>query len=519
VATYTAPDYSNCGFPTCYAAPEVLQCNLFGGGAGCGAWPVCGAPPVGWDTCHDVAGFCYGLGDRIYCNNAGGPVTPPSSNPWWFQTADCDCYPGLGYLCLCPACCPLCATGSFEEASGLCEEGAWDCDDCPEGTVCDEGCERCVSIEPPQPCWEWNPDTCQWEDPRDNPPCPGVLTGCVFDEETCSWTCDPPPCDPDECWSEETCSCVATCVPGQCCCVATGRCINCNEPPCSTELNCLWNSVSCVWACDLPTCPPGEAYEYSLCACRPECPEGEHWCELTLTCVAMGDPDCKEELDCEWSAALCAWVCDNPETKCGPNREWLGEPDCRCEGSGGVWNLHTPIGHYHIADDLGGIRYRRAPDTVPPFTLDVAVTADTADRSPHMIRAWDGRIILVWVRGTDVLESVSDDEGETWQAEATVFTGATQCTIAKERQTGQILRAALVANEVVLTRQYPGDVAPSAEFPALVNPGATPLALDDAGFHLSWAPEGPGRWLLVGVDTGEVVNYASPDDGETWELL
>ncbi len=156
---------------------------------------------------------------------------------------------------------------------------------------------------------------------------------------------------------------------------------------------------------------------------------------------------------------------------------------------------------------------------MPPFAVDVAVTADTADRSPRMVRDGDNRIILTWLRFADVLEVFSDDDGETWSEPLTVFTGATQTTINVDEATGLVLRGALISNEVVVSRQYPGDAAPGVEIPATVYPGAPPLELDDAGFHFSMAHEGPARWVLTGVAGGEVVNYASADDGATWELL
>ena len=309
----------------------------------------------------------------------------------------------------------------------------------------------------------------------------------------------------------------AYCNEGDQYCEADGLCHEQDEPECKEALHCEWDPATCEWVCDDPStiCEgPGEEFDYCLCACVPGCPEGYYYSGSALDCVA--EPECKDALHCRRFPPDCDYVCDDPDTICGPTREWLGEPDCRCEGSGGVWNLHTPIGHYHVADDLSGIRYRRAEDTAPPFTLDVAVTADTTDSSPRMVRDSYGRILLLWLRGTDVYETYSDDEGETWATATVIHMATTQVTIAKDRQTGMLLRGFLVDNALVLTRQYPGDAAPSEEIAAQLYPGPVPLTLDDAGFHLSAAPEGPARWLLVGVLSGAAVNYASSDDGETW---
>jgi hypothetical protein len=422
--------------------------------------PTCGSGFATWDG---ECATCTGL-------PTGGGITS-----WYFNPEDCLCYPDYG-----------------------------------------AGPELC----PPGNCWCATTGNCI---SCTDPSCPGV-TECNWNSAYCRFECDGlPHCDPGDGWDPATCSCVELCTPGNCWCEGSSRCINCEDPDCAVELNCAWNEVLCEWECDDPQylCDTGYDWEPSLCECVPECPDGECWCQLSTACVdCSSEPECKEELNCEWDATICDWVCDDPDTKCG-TRTWLGEPDCRCEGGGGVWNLHIPIGHYFVVDDLaGGITVQRAEDTVPPFTLSVAVTGDSADRAPRMIRDWDGRLVLVWIRGSDALESVSDDDGETWQAEATIFMSVSQVDIAKDRNTGLKLRSArdTATGEISVTREYPGDATPSASFPALVNPGATPLVLDDTGFHLSHAPEGPGRWLLVGVDTGEVVNYASADDGATWEL-
>ncbi len=341
--------------------------------------------------------------------------------------------------------------------------------------------------------------------------------GCWFEREALACPADYPYFYPDGAGS-------GICIDEDCgedakWCEATCECVDTEEPPCADELNCRWDYDTCAWECDDPEtlCAEGETWNYTRCRCEPDCPEGEQYCIPSNECVEAPDPECKDELHCTWNPDACAWICDNSETICGPTREWLGTPDCRCEGSGGVWNLHTPIGHYHVADDLSGIRYRRAEDTVPPFTLDVAVTADTTDRSPRMVRDADGRIILLWLRGTDCYQALSDDEGETWSTATIIHMATTQVTIAKDRTTGMILRGYLVSNELIVTRQYPGEAAESADIPAMLHPGPVALELDDAGFHFSHAPEGPGRWLLAGVVSGAAANFASADDGETWE--
>lgn len=465
-------------------------------------------PPY-WDTqsCPPTIGGVVIAGYEDFtqqCDDFGNTVcwNPDlEANRAWqaagSPTPDLACILAVNY----PTCSKGWSAGYCDPDLGFEQNWGWDgeCPTCPEFYELNPGDCLCYNGIP---CSE---GTCYCEASGDcvgcaNPvgDCVG-LSDCFWNPTTCTWDCVGAECPPDKVYDYTLCECVPRCVIPECWCEDTHTCVDCTFDPGPDEHNCVWNIDTCVYDCD-------------------HCPEGECWCESSSACVVCYPiPTCFNELHCEWDFDVCDWLCDDTETKCGPNRTWMGDPDCKCSGGGGgVWNIHIPDGHYFNAHDLDGIHVLRAEDTVPPFTLDTAVTADTADRSPRLVRNWDGRLILDWLRGTDVLENASDDEGESWLGETTIFTGATQCTIAKDKNTGLLLRAALVAGEVVLTRQYPGDDVPSAEFPAILYPGATALTLDDAGFHLSHAPEGPGRWLLVGVLTAAVVNYASSDEGETW---
>ncbi len=343
---------------------------------------------------------------------------------------------------------------------------------CPAGTCYCAASGDCIDCTPPdcpdQGDCQWDPDGCTWD-------CSGL-----------------PDCDPDQVFDFDECECVPRCTLPECWCEETSQCVDCTPDPGPGQHNCVWNFVTCEYDCD-------------------ECDPGECWCEGSSACIPCTDPDCKDELHCEWDHDLCDWVCDDPDTICGPHRTWLGEPDCRCSGAGGVWNLQSRQGHYHAAGDTTGtgIDFHRADDTVPPFVLDVMATGNAADHAPRFVQDWSGRLLLVFLSGADALEVFSDDDGATWSDPTTVFTGATQVTIAEDRHTGLVLRAGLVSGEVLVTRQYPGDTTPGVEL-------STGVMLDDVGFHLQCATEGPLRWLLIGVASGAVVHFASADDGETW---
>lgn len=184
----------------------------------------------------------------------------------------------------------------------------------------------------------------------------------------------------------------------------------------------------------------------------------------------------------------------------------------------GTDSLESPWGWYHTVDDLGGgIRHRRAQDTVPPFTSSATVRSGAAFWSPRIDRDSSARLLCLYVEedgsgGFNGRESWSDDDGETWTEADNLFTGATYVDVAADRLTGLILRGGLISGTLWVTRQYPGDSAASAE----INTG---VALDEGQFSLAAAHEGPGRWLLIGVSGGAAVNYASADDGESWTAV
>lgn len=347
--------------------------------------------------------------------------------------------------------------------------------------------------------------------------CDGVATN-TWDPLRCLWVATPPDCGPGSSFDWGTCSCTA-CPAGQCYCIPAGRCVNCggaSEPPCKTERGCVWNQRTCQWDCTDPTCAAGEHYDRHVCRCVSDCPAGECWCEASSppACISCTEPDCADELNCEWDVTTCTWVCDDPATVCGPDRTW-DTAHCRCDKPD-TWNLKTPEGGLHVASTLKGIRYQRADLAEAPYSSDVDVTTDPADYQARMLRDWQGRLYLLNNHLGEVHYRTSDDDGATWTPPSTIaMAGKHPTPIGPHRFTGCMVFARYDGGVIKATRQYPGDSSPSTEF-TFQDDTAADLAVDDGTFHVVPQDDAPGRWVLSAYQGGTLKRWESFDECDSF---
>lgn len=189
------------------------------------------------------------------------------------------------------------------------------------------------------------------------------------------------------------------------------------------------------------------------------------------------------------------------------------------EYADGPWNLQTRGGQYHWAySEAGEILYHRSEHSYPAAAAGPFSLADGGD--DHQFRMIEatypaGRVRGTWVRAGDVVTAYSDDDGETWSDPVTLWADAKNPTVAHDPRSETTLYAAFVTDHLEGRRQGPADSSPGTAF--TLTDGSSPLAVDDATFHLFPAADTSGRWLLVLVDGGDVKNFWSGDDGSTWE--
>lgn len=445
---------------------------------------------------------------------------------------DCECneaphhcvdgeWDSVGGGCFCDSFCPNClGFGSdLDFANGLCKSGTETGTSCPPGTWWDPVCLACVSNVPPRKCWRW--EDCQWKPPID--PTTHCTYPLVYDPATCQCVCASKACNPSQILDRITCECI-DCTFGQCYCMPEHRCVVCTDPPCKIERSCYWDTYDCSWHCidDPDNCSTsGGHYDLEICGCVPDCPDGECWCNISMSCIPCPDPDCKSELECVWDIEICDWACEDPP--CLPGATWTGEPQCKCTGLwDGPANLITAFRSYHAASADKGILYQRSEHVIPPFASEVNVTTSPKHKQPRMVRDWRHRTFLLYTEAApggssaNILERVSDDDGATWSNSRVVFVNMLHPMPAGPHPlSGCIVYAAYNAGGITAVRRYPGDTADSAPFSFKNDVGAN-LSVDNNSFGLRESWDGPGRWLLHVLVGGTLKHYQSWDDCQTW---
>lgn len=84
------------------------------------------------------------------------------------------------------------------------------------------------------------------------------------------YRCECAVCPAGTTYNPATQFCDTTCPPNECWCEDTDECVDCSDatkPPCFAVLNCEWDMEACDWACDTPSCPAGQHWEYATCSC------------------------------------------------------------------------------------------------------------------------------------------------------------------------------------------------------------------------------------------------------------
>jgi hypothetical protein len=195
--------------------------------------------------------------------------------------------------------------------------------------------------------------------------------------------------------------------------------------------------------------------------------------------------------------------------------------------------IHTASGQLCLASegtagDAGKIRFRRAEYAIPAgWTLDVWATTGTEDSQPALYRLPTGRLGLLFTRkgsSTNVYETFSDDDGETWSEPTMAFANASLPACEIDRATGKLLRLAICVDGsgyvLKATEQSPGDASPSAVFvpQRLDGTSLVDIRVERLGVAIRSAPHGSGTLVLSTVlegdtDTTEMVSH---DDGRTW---
>jgi hypothetical protein len=128
--------------------------------------------------------------------------------------------------------------------------------------------------------------------------------------------------------------------------------------------------------------------------------------------------------------------------------------------------------------------------------------------------------LYVLVDGPRVMETVSDDDGDTWKDPTMTIPGG-QYPVVETGHDGSIYRAAYVddgtghaTGTIQAQWQAPGDAAPSAVFTLMQADGVTPIAVQAGSFGLDHLAESAGRWILTVLEVGNTspTEWASADD-------
>jgi hypothetical protein len=323
-------------------------------------------------------------------------------------------------------------------------------------------------------------------------------------------------------------------------CQSLDDCIYAPDPPCLSARHCTWNSLACAWQCDDPTvpgyCAAGQHWNWNDCACEPNCPAGQQWCVTQQGCISTGAPECSAALNCRWDASLCDWVCDPlPVCPTGPPAQHWDWSLCACTAASAkesdLWSLASSAAYYEEAYvKAGKVRYRRWNRPVPTGAPDVdravrpgASTTAQAGLRPRMAEDWQRRRLLVFEDGANVSLTVSHDNGRSWSALVSLFTGAGRPDPVV-LPSGMVLYAALrlvgagTQGNIVARKQYPGDVNPQAEYLFQEPDGLGSLQdilVDNGSFHFVPARESASRLILAATVSGNPTRWASSDN-KTW---
>lgn len=190
----------------------------------------------------------------------------------------------------------------------------------------------------------------------------------------------------------------------------------------------------------------------------------------------------------------------------------------------GVANLHTEKAEYVIAHpDDEALTIQRANFSTPPFETSASVSGS----NPCLAQdPGTERLFVLYELDGEVRQQHSDDDGETWRGEVTVFANGSTPRI-RVSDDRYVLRAAFVETDsttgqgvITGVAQEPGDATWGDEFnfADAGSGGETDLLWEPEGFDFSFAGDTPGRLLLLAKAAGEseYSSWESWNDGLTW---
>jgi hypothetical protein len=194
--------------------------------------------------------------------------------------------------------------------------------------------------------------------------------------------------------------------------------------------------------------------------------------------------------------------------------------EIRGRSAGALANAHHPAWGWYVALDTllaAGVRLRRSQWSYgPPWVLTAQLTADGSDAQPDAaFDLKDGRLWVLWTRGSDVLFATSTDAGQSINEEAVMFTNGEMPAV-RFSDHGPGVAVSFRAGALVGKIKFPGESEFGAEF--TLTDGTDPLVVAGEGFDLSWSHDAQGSLLLACVVEGEVEvsHWRSFDSGRTF---
>ncbi len=208
----------------------------------------------------------------------------------------------------------------------------------------------------------------------------------------------------------------------------------------------------------------------------------------------------------------------NVDTVTHPAWGWFGKAGVLSDGTSLQWQKTE--GMYRRASDLqnGGVITATAIEgetiTAPSVVID---PAHPAERIITLFQKTDGAGL------SNVWESISTDDGATWETPTMAFAGGQMPVTARAIDgSGLVIRSAYLPTDDTTgtiggTVQNPGDETPSTPF-VFTDEAGTPLVVKNEGFDITQMQEGQARWTLSCTIAGETEqsDWHSAEDGRTW---
>ncbi|MBC8134948.1 MAG: hypothetical protein H8F28_03565, partial [Fibrella sp.] len=238
----------------------------------------------------------------------------------------------------------------------------------------------------------------------------------------------------------------------------------------------------------------------------------------------------------------------SPKSRKGRNVDSLSHPHLGWWGRASVLGSGTELRWNRTTGPV-----RKASDVGPATSITSAAEGERiSSPSVALVQAYPGeQIICLFEKSVDaaaasggtsgIYETLSADDGETWEVPTMAFPGGQTPVIARpaDGDIGGILRSAFIpgsesdvsasvptgsrndgAGTILGDFRFPGERTPGATFTFLKEDG-TPLVVTGDGYHLAQLHEGQARWILSCIAEGEneFSDWTSAEEGRTWTRL